>query len=151
MRIWVDGDSCPRELRKILLRGADRLGVGIFFVADRDINIRCGRGVEMILLPAGPDAVDSYIEARAAAGDLAVTRDILLAGRLSRLGVTVINNMGVEFTASNLPALERRRELRLGSVQLGWESPKRGNPAKNHHSFAQTFHSCLERLAGGKS
>jgi uncharacterized protein YaiI (UPF0178 family) len=35
--LWIDGDSCPRNLRAILLRAIVRTGIAATFVADRSL------------------------------------------------------------------------------------------------------------------
>lgn len=40
MNIWVDSDSCPVRVREIIAKGADRLSILAFFVANRDIPLK---------------------------------------------------------------------------------------------------------------
>lgn len=119
MKIWVDGDSIPRDIRQILVRrcrsgGADNPDAPeVRFVSARklpDIPAEIAVKVE-----PGPDAADGYIENAAAPGDLVVTRDILFAERVAGKNIAVINDRGEVFTKDSVA---ERRSLRDAAEEL---------------------------------
>ena len=102
MKIYVDADSCPQQVREIISRAAIRRGVQTVFAANRQIPVPEDDMLEMVVVEEGEGVADRYIIERAAAGDLAVTRDIPLAAELVENGVTVINDRGNHFTPDNI-------------------------------------------------
>jgi len=154
MRLWIDGDSLPRDLRAFLLRRAgssrgNRKFPEMSFVSAKklpDIPPGLSRVVE-----AGPDAADSLIEAEAVLGDLVVTRDTALAERLAHRGIAVINDRGDIFTKEN--AAERRSlrdaALQLRSLGLAPPSPRGfSRTARELKRFADSLDKLLSRPEG---
>ena len=153
MTIWADADSLQSELRGLLekraLREATREAGPRFrlvHVASRRLAVP--RGVEFILVEAGPDAADAFIEGEAKMGDLAVTRDIPLAERLAMKGIVVLNDRGESYTYDT--ARERRSlrdaAQRLRALGLAPESPRRRNwGAKELKAFADAFDRELQK------
>ncbi len=152
MKLWIDGDSLPKDLRAFLLRrassprGRGKFPELIFVSAKRlpDVPPELSRIVE-----AGPDAADSLIEAEAAFGDLVVTRDTALAERLSLREISVINDRGLVFTSEN--AAERRslRDAALQLRTLGLAPPSpRGSQrgARELKSFADSLDRLLSKM-----
>ncbi len=163
MTIWADADSLQSELRGLLekrvLREASREAGPRFrlvHVASRRLAVP--RGVEFILVDAGPDAADAFIESEAKPGDLAVTRDIPLAERLALKGIVVLNDRGESYSYDT--ARERRslrdEAQRLRALGLAPESPKRRIwGAKELKAFADAFdrelQKCLRAAASSQS
>lgn len=152
MKLWIDGDSLPRDLRAFLLRRAGSSRGGgkfpelLFVSAKRlpDIPPELSRLVE-----AGPDAVDRFIEAGAVQSDLVVTRDTALAERLADRGIYVLNDRGDVFTSEN--AAERRSlrdaALQLRNLGLAPPSPKGSQrTARELKSFADSLDRLLSKI-----
>src|SRR5688572_24753210 len=79
MRLWVDADAAPRDVKEIVQNAARRLEIETFFVANRRLALPpANRFVTAICVDGGPDVADSYIAERAEPGDVAVTADIPL-------------------------------------------------------------------------
>ena len=38
-RIWVDADACPKVVKEILYRAADRVGVTVILVANQALDV----------------------------------------------------------------------------------------------------------------
>jgi uncharacterized protein len=102
MRVLVDADSCPRQVRAILVKAARNRGVSTVFTADRNLPDCRGDYVAMNIVEPGLDSADSWIINHAVPGDLCVTRDMLLAAKLVELGCTVLDDRGGRFTAENM-------------------------------------------------
>lgn len=145
LRIWVDADSCPRPVREIIRRAAARTGVGVVFVANRDVP-----GVEvnhLVLVGREEGAADAYIIEHSRGEDLVVTRDIPLAKELVDRGNTVLNDRGDVFSTENVG---ERLALRNFMYQLrasGFtSSTERSFGGREVRSFANSFDRELTRL-----
>ncbi len=76
MKIWVDADACPTQIRDIICRAVMRRCVPATFVANKKIALPPTDLISFVLVLEGPDVADAYIAEHADAGDLAVTQDI---------------------------------------------------------------------------
>ncbi len=157
MRILADADSLQAELRELLERRAaaelERAAresreprYRLVFIAARLLKV--GPACEFVLVEGGPDAADRELLARAAAGDIAVTRDLPLAERLAEMDVTALNDRGEVFTRENVrerrSARDRAAELR--ALGLAPESPRaRSWGPREFKSFADALDRELTR------
>ncbi len=130
LRIWVDADSCPLRIREIVCRAADRTGIDAIFVANRKIPLPSTPRASMVVVAAGEGVADAYIVAHAAAGDIAVTRDIPHAASLVENGVVALNDRGTIFTPENI------RE-RLSVRDFMYDLRTNGLTVKEKNSFGQ--------------
>ena len=85
MRIWVDADALPGEVKEIILRASRRLSIPVVFVANKNVQVDAGPLVSFVRVTQGADVADAHIVDHSAAGDLCVTADIPLASALLRL------------------------------------------------------------------
>ena len=146
MTIYIDGDSCPQQVRSIVYRACKRRGLSCVQVANRP-----NPGppfVSMVVVDKAPGAADRHIVDRAVSSDLVITRDIPLAEELLAAGVTVINDRGDEFEVDTirerLSLRDTMEEFRLHGI-LG-ASDKRFGP-KETKAFADCFDRVLRRLS----
>jgi len=131
MTIWVDGDSAPRDIRPILVRRCTNIPVR--FVSAR--KLPDVPPALAILVPAGPDAADHFIEENAALGDLVVTRDIPFAERLAEAGIVVINDRGEFYSKENA---SERRSLRDAAAELRFLGMAPSSPKGSHRTAKET-------------
>ena len=96
--IWVDADACPKVVRDILCRAAERTGVPVTFVANQPLGLPRSRTVHMMVVPGGFDVADHAIVARAAQGDLVVTSDIPLAAEVMAKGAEALSARGDKYS-----------------------------------------------------
>ena len=95
MKIWVDADAVPRDVKDIVARAALRLEIATHLVANQRIQTPANNAfVSAVWVAGGPDVADDHIVAHAEPGDLAVTADIPLAARLVEKGVSTIDPRG---------------------------------------------------------
>lgn len=147
MTIWVDADSCPRQVRDLACKrgasGANR----VVFVANRDIPREGFPGVEMVVASATPDAADDYIVANAKRQDLAITRDIPLASRLVALGISVINDRGTTYTESNIRERLSMRNFMMELYNNGYMPERTGQfGTRELKNFANALDREITRL-----
>ncbi|NCN06093.1 MAG: DUF188 domain-containing protein [Spirochaetales bacterium] len=148
MDVWVDGDSCVRQVREFLISSAERRGYRLSLVGDRPLSVPKGRWWRFFLVETGADAADTWIaESVVPGGDLVVTRDIPLAARLVDLEVRVLNDRGVVYTKENVGARLKERHLKqdLRAQGLVAEGP-RSYSVKDYKEFTQAFDRELTKL-----
>ncbi|MEP6729533.1 MAG: YaiI/YqxD family protein [bacterium] len=147
MKLWVDADAAPRDVKEIVFRSAERLSLATILVANQRIQLPLGlRFVTAERVDGGPDVADRHIEAAAESGDVAITADIPLAAALVRKGVAVLDHRGQEFTAENvgerLSVRDFMADLRSGGVETG--GPK-GYSTRDKQAFASGLDRMLTR------
>ena len=148
MKIWVDADACPRPVKEILYRAAERTHIALVLVANQPLAVPRSALISTRTVAAGLDAADNAIIGWAVAGDLVVTADIPLAAAVVANGVTAINPRGELYTAENVRQQLSMRDfmdsLRGAGVQTG------GPPAYDQRD-RQAFANQLDRLLAGMS
>src|SRR4051812_23765873 len=89
MKLWVDADAAPRDVKEIVFRTARRLEIPAVLVANQWISTPLDHPfVTAVRVAGGPDVADRHIAEHAEPGDVAVTADIPLAARLVEKKVT---------------------------------------------------------------
>ena len=147
MTIYVDSDSCPRQVRELVIRASGRTGIHAFFVANRIIPGIEGQTVHMELCPQGIGEADDRIVKLAKSGDLVLTRDIPLAARLVEGNIRVLDDRGRVFTSENIREKLSMRNFVVGLAESGMEIVR--NPAyskKELKAFADSFDRQLSQL-----
>jgi uncharacterized protein len=128
MKIWVDADAAPRDVKEIVSRAAQRLSVHAVFVANRRVATPPhNEYVGAVVVEGGPDVADRYIAEHANPGDIAITADIPLAAALVDKGIVVIDPRGDLFTEDNvrerLSIRDFMESLRGSGVETGGAAP----------------------------
>ena len=146
MTIWVDADACPRVIRDILYRAAERCQVALTLVANQTIEIPRSRHVRMLTVSAGFDVADNEIARRVEAGDLVVTSDIPLAADAIARHAEVVSPRGERFTPDNIRERLTMRDfmdtLRSSGLTSGGPPPL--SPT-DRQAFANALDSYLAR------
>jgi len=91
---------------------AARLGLAVVVVANQRLNVPTDLGVEMIVVPGGPDAADDWIAEEIRAGDIVVTADIPLAARCLAVGAFALGTHGRELTGDSIGGALATRDWR---------------------------------------
>ena len=147
MTIWVDADACPRSVRDILYRAAERRQVTVILVANQAIDVPRSRHVRMLQVARGFDVADNEIVARAVAGDLVVTADIPLAADVLKKGVQAVSPRGEAFTDDTIGERLNMRDfmdtLRASGLAGGGPPPL---TAADRQAFANVLDRYLGRL-----
>jgi uncharacterized protein YaiI (UPF0178 family) len=103
MRIWIDADAAPRDVKEIVFRAAKRLELQAVLVANRRLDPPQNNSfVSAVHVLGGPDAADRHIAEHAVAGDIAITADIPLASILVEKGLVVLDPRGERYSAENV-------------------------------------------------
>jgi len=129
IQIWIDSDSCPKNVRKVVLRSLTKNNLSAVFVADRHLvdvettiaehtgklrkeYLKKGGSpeevkevkskIEMIVVATEDDGADNYMVENSQSPSLAITRDLTLSYRLVSKGVTVIDDRGRQSSEENI-------------------------------------------------
>lgn len=139
-RVWIDGDGCPRAVKDIVFRAAERRGIDVVLVANRDVVVPRHKRISAVRVPSGLDVADAWLVTNSAPGDLVVTSDVPLAAELVAKGVTAIAPRGDTWTKANVgEALSLRdffTEARAAGLAGGGPPPFDAKAAKK---FAEAF------------
>ena len=73
LRIWVDADACPKVIKEILFRAAQRLEVRLILVANHALVTPPTPLIIALQVSSGFDVADDLIVEQAATGDIAIT------------------------------------------------------------------------------
>lgn len=127
MPIWVDADSCPKVLKEMLFKAAERKQVPLYLVANHSLQIPRSPYIRAVQVEHGFDVADRYIEERIASGDLLISNDIPLAAAVVAKGALCITSKGRLLTPDNisdrLTMRNLQEELRSSGVQLYGPAP----------------------------
>ena len=149
MTIWVDADACPKVIRGILIKAAERTACELVFVANHSIQVPPYPNVRSLVVPAGFDVADNEIVQRATAADLVVTSDIPLAAELIDKGAQAISPRGEVYSKDTIRARLSMRDfmdtMRSSGVHGGGPPPL-GEPEKR--AFANALDTYLARHPG---
>ena len=94
MQIWVDADACPKAIKDILFRVAERTGITTTLVANQYLQTLPSRHIKFLQVKSGYDVADNEIVNKLSAGDLVITGDIPLAYEVIGKGGHAINPRG---------------------------------------------------------
>ena len=126
MPIWVDADACPRVIKEILFRAAERTAVQVTLVANRLLYTPPSRYISALQVPDGFDVADSEIVRRLQAGDLVITADIPLAAEVIAKGGLALDPRGEMHSADTIHARLTMRDfmdtLRASGIETGGPS-----------------------------
>ena len=140
--IWVDADALPRALKEILVRCSQRRRPRIVMVANRVMPALPAPTIELIRVEHGADRADDYIAEHVAQGDLVITADVPLAGRVVEQGATVLQPRGLQLDAENVDTHLSVRNFHDDLRAIGIEG---GGPPPLSPKHIQSFSNGLDR------
>ncbi len=141
MHIWVDADACPKVIKEILYRAAERVAMPLTLVANQPLQVPRSRHINSIQVGAGFDVADNYIVQQAAAGDLVITADIPLAAEVVANGCLALNPRGELYTEDNI---RQRLNMRDFMDTLRSSGVDTGGPAALSQADRQAFANQLD-------
>lgn len=147
MKLWIDADAAPRDVKEIAFRAAKRLELSTTLVANRRLSLPPGNPfLSAVIVEGGPDAADLHIVEHARRGDVAITADIPLAAALVGKGVLVVDPRGEEYTPENvgerLAVRDFMDSLRGAGAETGGARPY---GARDRQAFAGALDRVLQR------
>lgn len=107
--VYIDADACPvkDETYKVVAR----YGLVTWVVSNSFIQIPKSEVIKRMIVDAGPDVADDWIADQVAPGDVVVTNDIPLAGRVLEKGGNAVAPNGKPFTSDSIGAALAQRAL----------------------------------------
>ncbi|MES3035528.1 MAG: YaiI/YqxD family protein [Gemmatimonadota bacterium] len=143
MKLWLDADAAPRDVKEVCYRACARLSLETILVANMRLQLPVGYPLlSSVRVEGGPDVADLYIAEHAEKGDVAVTADIPLAALLVPKGVVVIDPRGEEYTEETIGERLSVRNFMEGLRSTGVET---GGHASYGAKDKQNFSNALDR------
>jgi uncharacterized protein YaiI (UPF0178 family) len=102
MQIWIDGDACPKPIKEIVFRAANKQKVPLMIVANHFIPIPPSPWIKRIMVESGFDKADQYILEHIKVNDLVITSDIILADFIVTKKAIALNPKGKLYTQDNI-------------------------------------------------
>ena len=123
MSIWVDADACPKVIKEILFRAAERTAIRVTLVANRLLHTPKSEYISALQVADGFDVADSEIVRRLEVGDLVITADIPLAAEVIAKGGHALDPRGEMHSADTIQAKLTMRDfmdtLRASGIETG--------------------------------
>lgn len=143
MKVWIDADAAPWEVKEIVFRAARRLKFETVMVANSSLALPPNApSVSMVTVAAGANIADRYIVTHSQPGDLVITADIPLAAELVDKQVMVVDPRGDEHTADNIQSRLSMRDFLDGMRGAGTLS---GGARPYDNRDKQKFAAVLDR------
>jgi uncharacterized protein len=146
MQIWVDADACPKVIKEILFRAAERVEVPVILVANHPLQTPRSRWVRSLQVSSGFDVADNEIVRRLSPGDLVVTADIPLAWEVIEKGGHALNPRGERYTRDTI---RERLGMRDFMETLRASGVDTGGPSTLSQKDRQAFANQLDRFLAG--
>ena len=150
MRIWVDADACPRVVKDIVFRAAERTKTLTTLVANQSMQIPRSPYIEMRTVGSGFDVADNEIAAGLQPGDLVITADLPLAAEVIEKGAHALSPRGEMFSEETIGAQVNMRDfldtMRSSGFHTGGPPPL---GKKECLQFANALDRFLSRAAKG--
>ena len=143
MQIWVDADACPKAIKDILFRVAERTKITTTLVANQFLQTPPSRYIKLLQVSSGYDVADNEIVKSLSAGDLVITGDIPLAFEVICKGGHAINPRGERYTQDTI---KERLSMRDFMDTLRGSGIDTGGPAALNSKDIQAFANQLDKF-----
>jgi uncharacterized protein len=144
VKLWIDADAAPRDVKELVFRAAKRLGLETVLVANQRLQPPAGNPmVTAVWVDGGADVADRHIADHAMPGDLVITQDIPLAALLVARKIAVIDPRGVEHTDESIG---ERLSVRDFMEQARFAGAVTGGPPPYDARAKQAFAAALDRV-----
>lgn len=144
MHVYIDADACPRPVKAVLFRAAERRGIRVTVVSNQWQTVPEIEAVTYLPVKPGPDVADEKIIELVTEGDVVVTADIPLADEIVAKGAIGISPRGELFTAENIGGIRATRDMLAEFRESGMELSS--GPAAYTDRDKQSFANALDRL-----
>jgi len=148
MKIWVDADACPKVIKEILFRAAQREQIPLTLVANQSISVPNSIFITCIQVKGGFDEADNEIIRRMADSDLIITGDIPLAAEVLENNGLDLSPRGELFQESTIGQRLRTREFLETMRSMGEHT---GGPPPFDLRDRKSFSDQLDRILRKRS
>lgn len=142
MQILVDADACPKVIRDILFKAAERVKIPTFFIANQKVPTPPSQVIKSIQVPKGFDVADHEIVRRTTPNDLVITQDIPLAAEVMELGAAALHPRGDMY---NKETIRQKLNMRDFMDTLRSSGVHTGGPSTMGSQEKQQFANQLDR------
>ncbi|MGB9094646.1 MAG: YaiI/YqxD family protein [Gallionella sp.] len=143
MQILVDADACPKVIKEILFRAAERRQIRLTLVANRLLYCPPSQFIRAMQVPAGFDVADNRIAELVEPGDLVITADIPLAAAVIGRGGHALNPRGEFYTRDSI---EEKLSMRNFMDALRGSGVETGGPPVLSQGDRRDFANQLDRF-----
>jgi len=143
MKIYIDADACPKAVKEILYRAADKRKVSLVLVANSYLIVPESEFITTIEVGAGADIADEKIVELTEQGDLVITADIPLADHVVTKGGLALNPRGELYTKQNIKHHLAMRDFMTEMRTMGHEG---GGPPAYNNKDKQAFANNLDKF-----
>jgi uncharacterized protein len=143
MQIFIDADACPKVIKEILFRAADRMKIQLTLVANKMLYCPPSPYIRAMQVPAGFDVADNKIAQLVGPGDLVITADIPLAADVIARGGHALNPRGEFYTKDTIQERLTMRNFMDGLRGSGVDT---GGPPTLSQKDRQVFANQLDRF-----
>ena len=143
MHIWVDADACPKVIKEILFRAAQRTAIPLTLVANQTLHTPPSPIIKSIRVAPGFDVADNEIVKRVSEGDLVITADIPLAAEVIEKKALALNPRGELYSTANIRERLNMRDFMDTMRASGVET---GGPPVFNQTDRRNFANQLDRL-----
>jgi uncharacterized protein YaiI (UPF0178 family) len=143
MKIFIDADASPRDVKELTFRASARLRIPVVLVADRPVGRPDSPLVTMVVVPRDMDSADRRIVEDVETGDLVITADLPLAAAAVERGASALDPRGEFYTEANVG---ERRSIRDFLMSLREAGENLGGPKPYSRKDRQRFADALDRF-----
>jgi hypothetical protein len=147
MTVWVDADACPKQIKAILFRAAERTGIDLYLLANQPIPTPAFKNIRSIQVSQGFDVADDEIVRRVQVGDLVITSDIPLAAEVIEKRGLALSPRGEMFSPSTIKTRLNMRDFMDTMRSSGIHS---GGPSQLSEADKREFANALDRYLAKK-
>jgi len=143
MQIWIDADACPKAIKEILYRAANRKQIPVILVSNQMLFPPTSAFIKTVRVASGFDVADNYITQHVQKSDLVITADLPLADAVVAKEAIALNPRGELYTPDTI---KQRLAIRNFNAELRDSGLLRGGPAALSSKDIQKFANCLDQL-----
>ena len=143
MKIWVDADACPKVIKDILYRAAERIKCELILVANQPLSIPKSPFIKSIRVAPGFDVADNYIVQQVSEGELVITSDIPLAAELLEKGAEALNPRGERYDRETI---RQKLTMRDFMDEMRGSGIVSGGPPPLNQTDRREFANALDRF-----
>ncbi|MFN8673384.1 MAG: YaiI/YqxD family protein [Candidatus Sericytochromatia bacterium] len=147
MKIYIDADACPKQIKEVLYKASFRLKVPLILVANKNLGFPYDELISSIIVENGLNVADDKIAELVEKNDLVITADIPLADRVIEKEAFALNPRGRLYTKENIKeSLSTRNffdELRKNGIETGGPKPF---DKKDVYNFSNQLDTLLTKL-----
>lgn len=144
MKIWIDGDACPKAIKEIIFRAAKRTKTQTILVANHFVSLPPSPFISRQMVEKGFDVADNAIVHQVEEGDIVITADIPLANDVIDKAAHALNPRGELYSKENIKHILAMRNFNESLRETGKLS--NSGPAKLSNHDNQNFANQLDKL-----